>query len=454
MGADTREDIINFTEADRYVQPEEEAVRQKLEWFKDQKLAFMVHWGTYSQLGMCESWPISDGDAYWSRRDYTWEKDNEKFRRQYFDMNKTFNPIRFDPEEWADFACDAGFKYFIFTTKHHDGFCMYDSKYSSYKITAQDCPFHTNPRANVAKQLFDALRAKGIAIAPYFSKPDWHCPWYWAEGQQKPVAFDRNPTYDPKEHPEIWDKFVEYVHAQLTEIAEELGPVDILWLDGGQVRPSNGQDIRLDVLAKKLRQKNPGLIFADRTVGGKFENYITPEQTMPKTPLSVPWESCISIGNGFAYGYDDDYKPPRELVRLLINVVTRGGNLALNLGAQPDGRLPRKGMQAALGLGQWLKTYGEAIYSTRAAISGLPAGEFGFTRKNGAVYALKPIAPEEKLPETVTIPWDGEEGNASLISGEALLSRRQPDGIRVYLPAALRNAGEYALVVKLTKQEA
>ena len=450
MGADTREDIINFTDADRYVAPEEPEVLKKLEWFKDQKLAFMVHWGVYSQLGMCESWPISDGDAYWSRTAYTWEPDNKKFRQQYFDMNKTFNPIRFNPDEWADFAKNAGFRYFIFTTKHHDGFCMFDSKYSPYKITAPDCPFHTNPRANVAKQLFDAFRAKGIAIAPYFSKPDWHCPWYWAEGQEKPVAFNRNPTYDPKAHPEIWNKFVEFVHAQLTELAEDYGPVDILWLDGGQVRPSNGQDVRLDILAKKLRKNNPGLIFADRTVGGKFENYITPEQTIPEKPVSVPWESCISIGNGFAYGYDDDYKPPRELVRLLINVVTRGGNLALNLGAQPDGRLPRKGMQAALGLGKWLETYGEAIYSTRAAVSDLPNGDFGFTCKGETVYALKSIKADEALPQNVTIPWSGAQSRASLISGEALEAVRTDKGICVKLPEKLRTPEELALVIKLS----
>ncbi len=450
MGADTREDIINFTEADRYVAPTEPAVLEKLEWFKDQKLAFMVHWGTYSQLGMCESWPISDGDAYWSRRDYTWEKDDEKFRRQYFDMNKTFNPIRFDPDEWADFAKDAGFRYFIFTTKHHDGFCMFDSRFSSYKITAPDCPFHTNRNANVAKQLFDAFRARGIAIAPYFSKPDWHCPWYWAEGCEKPVACDRNPTYDPKQRPELWNKFVEYTHAQLTELAEEYGPIDILWLDGGQVRPSNGQDIRLDILAKKLRLKNPGLIFADRTVGGAFENYITPEQTLPKQILNVPWESCISIGNGFAYGYDDDYKPPRELVRLLINVVTRGGNLALNLGAQPDGRLPRNGMHAALGLGKWLKKYGEAIYSTRAISSRLPAGEFGFTKKGDAVYALRPLREGEIPPKRVLVPWHGPVRRASLMDGEALRFEKAEQGsVTVTLPETQRLGDEYALVIRL-----
>ena len=449
MGADTREDIINFTEADRYVPPKEPEVLKKLEWFKDQKLAFMVHWGTYSQLGMCESWPISDGDAYWSRRGYQWEKDSEKFRQQYFDMNKTFNPIRFNPDEWAEFASKAGFRYFIFTTKHHDGFCMFDSKYSPYKVTAPDCPFHTNPRANIARELFNAFRKKGIAIAPYFSKPDWHCPWYWAPGQEKPIAYDRNPTYDPREKPELWNRFVEYTHAQLTELAEEYGPIDILWLDGGQVRPSNGQDIRLRELAEKLRKRNPGLIFADRTVGGEFENYITPEQTLPKTILPVPWESCISIGNGFAYGYDDDYKPPRELVKLLINVVTRGGNLALNLGAQPDGRLPRNGMKAALGLGEWLDTYGETIFSTRAAKSGYEHGEFGFTRKAGCVYALKPIKDDETLPDKVLVPWSGPERTAFLVgSGAPLAVEPTEGGLLVDVPENERG-GKLALAIKL-----
>ena len=449
MVADTREDIINFTEADRYVPPKEPEVLKKLEWFKDQKLAFMVHWGTYSQLGMCESWPISDGDAYWSRRGYQWEQDSEKFRQQYFDMNKTFNPIRFNPDEWAEFASKAGFRYFIFTTKHHDGFCMFDSKYSPYKVTAPDCPFHTNPRANIAKELFDAFRKKGIAIAPYFSKPDWHCPWYWAPGQEKPIAYDRNPTYDPREKPELWNRFVEYTHAQLTELAEEYGPIDILWLDGGQVRPSNGQDIRLRELAEKLRKRNPGLIFADRTVGGEFENYITPEQTLPKTILPVPWESCISIGNGFAYGYDDDYKPPRELVKLLINVVTRGGNLALNLGAQPDGRLPRNGMKAALGLGEWLDTYGEAIFSTRAAKSDHEHGEFGFTRKGDIVYALKPLKEGETLPDKMLVPWSGPERTAFLVgSGAPLAVEPTEGGLLVDVPENDRG-GKLALAIKL-----
>ena len=361
-----RGDIINYTREENYIPPKEPAVQETLSWFQDQKLGFMVHWGTYSQLGICESWPISDGDADWARKGLDWAEGGEQIRERYFALNKTFNPLRFHPEDWAVFARNAGFRYLVFTTKHHDGFCMYDSKYSDYKITSPDCPYHTHPHANIAKHLFDAFRAQGMEIIPYFSKPDWHCPWYWAEGQEKPVAYNRNPTYDPRKNPELWEQFVTFTHAQMMELVQDLGPIKGLWLDGGQVKPGNGQDIRMAEFAKKVREYNPGLMIADRTVGGSFENYITPEQTVPSQAIRVPWESCVIVGGGFSFAYGADYRTPRELVHMLLRVVSRGGNLALNLGAQPDGRLPAQGMRSLLKMGEWLARNGEAVYGTRA----------------------------------------------------------------------------------------
>ena len=267
-----KERILHPEEAN-YVAPEEEAVRQKLEWFKDQKLALMVHWGPYSQWGVMESWPLSDADAVWSRKMYGLDQDPEKFRAQYRALNRTFNPVRFDADEWADFAKEVGFRYFIFTTKHHDGFCMYDSKYSDYKITAPDCPFSENPKADIVRELFSAFREREIAIAPYFSKPDWHCPWYWAENCEKPVACDRNTTYDPRVRKDIWEQFTRYTQNQLLEIVSEYGPVDILWLDGGQVNPINqGQDIRMAEIAKAAAQYHVEIIPSFDTPG--HMNYI------------------------------------------------------------------------------------------------------------------------------------------------------------------------------------
>lgn len=400
--------------ADSYVVPAEPEVREHLEWFRDQKLAIMFHFGAYSQLGICESWPLSDGDSSWSRSSVDWEQDAEVFKQQYRNLNRSFNPIRFQPEKWADFAKENGFRYVIFTTKHHDGFCMYDTKYTDYKVTAEDCPFHTHRNADIAKGVFDAFRARGIGIAAYFSKPDWHCPWYWAEGFEKKPCTDRNPTYDPKEQPELWEKYVEFTHNQLMELVENYGPLDILWLDGGQVRPDNGQDIRLSELAARARKVTPGLIFADRTVSGPNENYITPEQSIPASYIPVPWESCVTIGNSFSYRFEDEYKSPRTLVNMLCDVVCRNGNLALNIGPQPDGRLPRRAMESAAGLGRWLKVNGDAIYCTRPAAP-YEVGSLAYTRHGNTVYVIDRLEEGEPLPAAMFIPWEGKITNPRVL---------------------------------------
>ena len=302
-------------------------------------------------------------------------------------MINSFNPVRFNPDEWAEIAAECGFKYLIITTKHHDGFCLWDTKQTDFKVTADNCPFSKHERADVVKNVFDAFRKRSLAIGAYFSKPDWHCEDYWEKEVCKNTATTRMPTYDVKENPEKWKAFTEYTHKQMEELVRDYGKVDILWLDGGQVCAREGLDIKLGDAVDKLRKINPELIVVDRTAGGEYENYITPEQTIPNKVINVPWESCLTLGRDFNYIFDDDYKSPEQLIEMLLEIVCKGGNLALNVSPQPDGRMPRNAVKSLKGLGVWLKKYGEAIYKTRPCVPYKDDDVF-YTQTSDYIYAI------------------------------------------------------------------
>ncbi|MCU6339475.1 alpha-L-fucosidase, partial [Enterobacter quasiroggenkampii] len=170
-----------------------------------------------------------------------------------------------------------GFKYLIFTTKHHDGFCMWDTKTTDYRITGEQTPFHTHKYADVCRHLFDAFRDRGLGIAAYFSKADWHTPTYWAPGMERSNPTWRGPSYNPQEYPELWEQFVQFTHEQIMELLTDYGRIDVLWLDAGWVCKESrvSQDIRLGEVVEKAREKQPWLLSADRTVGGPYENIIT-----------------------------------------------------------------------------------------------------------------------------------------------------------------------------------
>ena len=167
-----RNGVHGCTKEEKYTYPSDPVIRERLEWFRDQKLAFMMHFGPYAQMnGIDASWPLSEEDAE-EREGVFWESNLDTFRQQYVDLNKSFNPVCVQPEKWAELAAECGFKYLLFTTKHHDGFCMFDTKQTDYKITDPSCPIHTHKHANLTKAVFDAFRAKGLGIGAYFSKPD------------------------------------------------------------------------------------------------------------------------------------------------------------------------------------------------------------------------------------------------------------------------------------------
>lgn len=287
-------------------------------------------------------------------------------------MQKTFNPVNFNPERWASAARAAGMKYMVFTTKHHDGFSMFDTKFSDYKITSPNTPFHTNPRANIAKEVFDAFRKEGLWVGAYFSKPDWHCDDYW---DPKFPPMDRNPNYDLEKYPEKWDKYRQFTTNQIEELVRDYGKMNLLWLDGGQVQPSSAgsglwkgkvinQDIKMDEIAKMARSYQPGLIVVDRAVEGVNQNYLTPEQQIPKEPLSYPWETCMTMGGSWSYVKGEVYKPLSDIVRNLCLIVSRGGNYLLNIAPSESGEWDSAAYKRLEEIGTWMNVNGDAIYGS------------------------------------------------------------------------------------------
>jgi alpha-L-fucosidase len=297
--------------------------------------------------------------------------------------------VKFDPAKWARAAKEAGMKYMVFTTKHHDGFCMFDTKTTDYRITSPNTPFHDDPRANVTKEIFDAFRAEGLWTGAYFSKPDWHSPDYWwpyfpAEGPQRELPAHQAPR--------ALAGFKDHTYAQIEELMTGYGPVDILWLDGGWVRPFNTidtsvswqkaitieQDIDMPRIAAMARKHQPGLLVVDRTVGGEYENYVTPEGHVPDADLGVPWETCMPMGTSWSWVPNEQYKSTDEIIRTLVSVVSRGGSLLLNVAPGPDGQLDSTAYVRLKEVGEWLKVNGEAVYIKGADTWSVSNGALSF----------------------------------------------------------------------------
>ena len=313
MFAQQRGDVME--QSDGYVWPTDQKVLDKLGKWQDLKFGVLFHWGLYSVPGMVESWAICDEG--WITRDTT--QTYQQYKDWYWGLAKKFNPTKFDPTQWARVTKDAGMKYMIFTTKHHDGFCMFDSKYDDFSIA--NYAFKQNPKRDVLKYVLQAFRDQGFMLGTYFSKPDWHSQDYWWDVY--PTKRGRNVNYDIKKWPWRWNRYKQFVYNQMCEITDprRYGNVDILWLDGGWVCKENNQDIDMPRIAEGVRRNQPGLLIVDRTIGGPYENYQTPEQTIPAKQLSHPWESCITLTNDWGWVPRPTWKSPEKVISTLMEVV-------------------------------------------------------------------------------------------------------------------------------------
>ena len=401
-----------------YKWPADSAVSVKLHQWQDWKFGVIIHWGAYSQWGVVESWSLCPEDEDWCIRRGPYSDVYYRYTAAYEKIRETFNPVKFNPGNWARAAKDAGMKYVVFTTKHHDGFCMFDSKYTDYKITDSGSIFSANPQSNVVKEVFNAFRQQGMGIGAYFSKPDWHSDDYW--WPYFPV-FDRNVNYDPARYPDRWKSFQKFTYNQIEELMKSYGNIDILWLDGGWVRPAGSltdetrpwlgkhqwiQDVDIPKIAGMARMNQPGLLIVDRTVHGEFENYRTPEQQIPETIPNYPWESCITLGDSwYSTGPGERYKSVTWAIHTLIQIVAKGGNLLLGIGPDKTGELVPQVYERLKGIGEWMKVNSQAIYNSRP-LAPHQQGNFCFTQsKDGHTKFIFYLLKEgEPMPDRIELP--------------------------------------------------
>ncbi|MBT8462892.1 MAG: alpha-L-fucosidase, partial [Gemmatimonadetes bacterium] len=338
-----------------------------------------------------------------------------------------------------------------------------DTRQTDFRITGPDSPFRDDPRANVAREVFGAFRDRGFMIGAYFSKADWHHPDYWSPLWATP---NRNNNYDIRKYPEKWQSFRDFTYAQIEELMTTMGRVDILWLDGGWVRPDSTindevrswgfdiapweQDIDMPRIASVARRHQPGLLIVDRTVHGEFEDYRTPEQHVPPGGLPYPWETNMTLTQSWGHNFNPAYKSPERIIHTLIDVVSKGGNYLLNVAPTPEGTFEDAAYETLAAIGEWMRVNGEGIYGTRAHE---PFGEgesVRYTRsKDGrTVYAFLLEWPGEAL-ELLSV--QAREGSEILLLGHdrSLEWAQDSDGLRIRLPPGLEEAGAYAWAFRI-----
>lgn len=326
------------------------------QWFMDMGFGMFIHWSMDSQVGAVISHSMAGASE-----DY--------LQRFIYELPKTFNPCKFNPDDWAVLARLAGMKYVVFTAKHHSGFCMWDTKTTDFSI--MNTPF----RRDILKGVLDAFRKQGIAVGIYFSPEDFH----FFHDHHIPIGRLQNPQHYPVNNKALMD----YDKAQIKELLSNYGKIDIFFFDG----PAE----ELKEYAWKLQ---PDLV----VTRGQME---TPEQEIPGKPVSGPWEACFTMGTDWQYKpTNDPQKSGTEIINMLIETRAKGGNLLLNVGPKPNGELQIEQEALLREAALWNLVNQEAIHNVRPwQIT--KEGEILFTgSKNGkTVYAFIPSGPEWKYGE-------------------------------------------------------
>lgn len=320
-----------------------EDIKEKMQWFADAKLGIFIHWGIYAVKGVDESWSFHNRKISYA---------------DYMQQMKGFTAAHYNPQAWADLIKESGARYAVMTTKHHDGVALWDTKYSKLNVAKA-----TPAKRDVLTPLYAALRKDGIKCGAYFSLLDWSHPDY-------PGFLKDSARYDMKQHPEKWQRFLQFNNGQLTELINKFNP-DLWWFDGDWEH--SAEEWKAADIKKLLISHNPNTIVNGRLQG--YGDYDTPEQNFPITrPHFHWWELCMTINNNWGYQpQDKNWKTPYEIISIFADAVSNGGNLLLDIGPKEDGTIPEEQVHVLKELGAWNKRNGAAIFGT---IGGIPMGHF------------------------------------------------------------------------------
>ena len=387
-------------------------IQKRTKWFMDDRFGMFIHWGLYS-IPACGEWVMSE---------------KEMTVEQYQPYFEQFNPVDYQPQKWAQLAKAAGMQYAVLTAKHHDGFCLFDSALTDYKAT------NTKAGRDLVREFVEAFREAGLKVGLYFSLIDWHHPDFPKYGdRQHPMR--NNQTY--KDEVIDFERYLKYMHGQVRELVTNYGKLDLLWFDFSYDDMA-GEKWKATELIKMVRQYQPDVIIDNRLEGAGdnhgsivTENpliysgdFASPEQIIPPKGVCdekgnpIPWELCATMNNHWGYcNYDHQYKSAEMLVRKLVECVSKGGNMILNVGPDAKGNIPRESVKILKEIGEWMEKNGESIY--QCVISSLEKPDWGrYTQRGKTIYAHIYETPLGALPlygvkpeqlDKVTYLADGSE---------------------------------------------
>ena len=317
---------------------------RRIQWWREAKFGMFIHWGLYSILGR-DAWAMGDEDIPLD---------------EYESLTAQFHPVPDAPRNWARLAREAGMRYMVMTAKHHEGYCLFDSKLTDY------CATKRGPGRDLVREYVDAARAEGLRVGLYYSLMDWHHP-DWRRAKHDPAARKR---------------FVDYTHGQIGELMSNYGKVDILWYD--MPVPLDAKGWRSQEMNDMVMRLQPDIIVNNRNLlPGDFS---TPEQSTQAS--KGDWESCMTMNDSWAYvAGDHNWKSPQRLAQNLVECARDGGNYLLDIGPMADGTVPEESRERLRTMGKWMAGNGDAVYGTQRCA--FPHGNIGvFTRKGSTLYVI------------------------------------------------------------------